>query len=239
MHSRRLSEDPRRGVAADGVPTVANQLATELSKRVLEGRYLPGANLREVPLAEEFGVSRSSIREALRILERDGVVGIEPHRGASVTRLSTDELIEIYQVRTVLLGLAMALCCARCTDADVYWLAKRLAEMKTAGRHSDERAGAQHASVSAEMALYIVGRTGNARLERLFTQMSAQIARYTRLGLSSAERRAQSLQTWGEAVDAMRRRDAADAEQAGRTLVTDTFRFALGRIAGLDPRGSV
>jgi DNA-binding GntR family transcriptional regulator len=62
MHSRKLSEDLRRDVAADAVPTVANQLATELSKRVLEGRYLPGANLREVPLAEEFGVSRSSIR---------------------------------------------------------------------------------------------------------------------------------------------------------------------------------
>jgi DNA-binding GntR family transcriptional regulator len=232
------SPTPPPGAADDAVPTVANQLAAELSKRVLEGRYLPGANLREVPLAEEFGVSRSSIREALRILERDGVVRIEPHRGASVTRLSTDELIEIYQVRTVLLGLAMALCCARCTDADVAWLAGRLGEMQAAGRHPDERAGAMHASISAEMALYIVGHAGNARLERLLTQMSAQIARYTRLGLSSAERRAQSLRTWSEAVDAMRRRNAADAERAGRTLVTDTFRFALGRIAGLEPRAS-
>jgi len=238
MTSVPRSPKPPPGAADETVPTVANQLAAELSKRVLEGRYLPGANLREIPLAAEFGVSRGSIREALRILERDGVVRIEPHRGASVIRLSTDELIEIYQVRTVLLGLAMALCCTRCTDVDVAWLVRRLGEMKAAGRHPDELAGALHASISAEMALYIVGHAGNERLARLLTQMSAQIARYTRLGLSSAQRRAQSLGTWGDVVDAMRRRDAADAERAGRTLVTETLRFALGRIAGLDPRAS-
>jgi len=239
MPTRPRPESPSPEPPADAAPTVANRLAAELSQRVLDGRYPPGAGLRELPLAEEFGVSRGSIREALRILERDGVVRIEPHRGASVTRLSTDELIEIYQVRTVLLGLAMALFCARCTDAEVAWLDRRLAEMQAASRHPDERAGAMHAEISAGMALYIVGRSGNARLERLLTQMSPQIARYTRLGLSSSNRRAQSLQTWGAVVDGLRRRDGAEAERAGRRLVTDTFRFALGRIAGLDAPGPV
>ncbi|MFZ4757976.1 MAG: GntR family transcriptional regulator [Burkholderiaceae bacterium] len=237
MPARSRPANPSPGAIADATPTLANQLAAELSKQVLEGGVLPGANLREVPLAEAFGVSRGSVREALRILERDGVVRIEPHRGASVTRLSTDELIEIYQVRTVLLGLSMALCCARCTDDDVAWLTARLNEMTAADRQRDERAGPLHASISADMALYIVGHAGNARLERLLTQMSTQIARYTRLGLSSPARRAESLATWGDVVDAMRRRDAVDAERAGRKLVTDTFRFALGRIAGLDQQG--
>jgi DNA-binding GntR family transcriptional regulator len=216
-------------------PTVANQLAAELSRRIVEGHYAPGASLREVPLAGEFGVSRSSVREALRILERDGVARIEPHRGASVTRLSTDELIEIYQVRTALLGLAMALACERCTDDDVTWLRRRFAAMRTAGKRDDERAGALHATISAEMALHLMRLAGNRRLEQLLTQMAAQIARYTRVGLSTPERRAQSVHTWQQVVEAMAQRDAASAERLGRKLVTDTLRFALGRIAGLDP----
>lgn len=216
-------------------PTVANQVAQELARRVVDGRYAPGASLREVPLAEEFGVSRSSVREALRILERDGVASIAPHRGASVTRLTTDELIDIYQVRTVLLGLAFALGSERCSDADVEWLAARVGDMRKAARQDDRRGNARHAEISAAMALYLIRRAGNRRLEQLLTQMSAQIARYTRLGLSTPDRRRQSLASWEQVLDAMKRRDAAAAERLGRKLVTDTLRFALGRIAGLDP----
>lgn len=224
-----------RRIAEANQPTVANKLAAELSERIIDGRYPPGTSLREVPLAEEFAVSRSSVREALRILERDGVAKIEPHRGASVTRLTTDELIEIYQVRRVLLGLAMALAQERCTETDLAWFDARCADMEAAGRLDDARAGSTHADISAAMALRILRLSGNKRLEQLLTQMSAQIARYTRLGLSAPQRRAQSLQTWRALVRALARRDGLEAEQLGRQLVNDTLRFALDRIAGLTP----
>ena len=83
--SEQLSRIPEKSFALnpqDTNPTVAVQLARDIAKRIIAGHYAPGANLREVPLAEEFGVSRTSLREALRILERDGVVRIEPRRGA-------------------------------------------------------------------------------------------------------------------------------------------------------------
>ena len=216
-------------------PTTANRIASVLARRIVEAEIAPGARLREVPLAAEFGVSRGSIREALRILERDGVARIEPHRGAQVTLLSTDELIEIFQVRTVLLGLAMALFCERCEAADLVWLKERIGQLKKAGRDPDPRAASAHADISAEMAGYALRRGGNLRLERMFMQMSAQVARYTRLGLSEKERRRQSLDTWQQLLHALRSRDASAAERCGRTLVTNTFRFALGKIAGISP----
>jgi len=224
-----------QSTASAPASTVANQVAGELARRIVDGRYAPGASLREVPLAAEFGVSRSSVREALRILERDGVARIAPHQGASVTRLTTDELIDIYQVRTALLGLAMALASERCSDADVDWVAARVEELRKAARLADTRAGTRHADVSAQAALHLIRLAGNRRLEQLLTQMAAQIARYTRLGLSTPERRRQSLATWEQVLEALRRRDAVMAERCGRKLVTDTLRFALGRIAGLDP----
>jgi DNA-binding GntR family transcriptional regulator len=218
--------------------TVANQIAIELTSRIVDGRYAPGTSLREVPLAAEFGVSRSSIREALRILERDGVARIQAHRGAAVTQLDTDELIETYQVRSVLLGLVMVLACEHCIETDIEWLIAKCAEMQAAQSFVDSAAGAAHAQISAQMALRLMHIAGNSRAEQMLTQMSAQIARYTRLGLSAPQRRTQSLETWTALVNALKKRDAERAEQLGRRLVTDTLRFALGRIAGL-PAGSL
>lgn len=214
-------------------PTITARVASEIGNRIIDGIYRPGMSLREIPLAEELGVSRGSIREALRILERDGVVKIEPRKGASVTELSTDELIEIYQVRGALLGLAMALACERCGESDHRWLSRHLQEMQAASQAPDARAGALHSTISSDMASYLIALAGNRRLEFLLTQMGSQIARYTRLGLSSAERRAESIQTWQSLIQALERREASQADQLGRKLVKDTLRFALSRIAGL------
>lgn len=213
--------------------TAANRTAALLASRVLEGRYRPGESLREIPLAEELGVSRSTIREALRILERDGVVRIEAHRGASVTQLSPEELIEIYQVRTVLLGLAMGLCAQRCSLKDLQTLKQLHRRMVKA--IDDPRAASDglHARLSAEMALLIIETAGNRRLLSLLTQMANQIARYTRLGLSSSSRRRQSANTWQAVIEALEQRDSAAADRLGRQLVTDTLRHALEQFAGV------
>ena len=212
-------------------PTMPHMLAEKIAQRVIDGSYVGGDNLREIPLAAEYGVGRSTVREALRILERDGVVVIEPRRGASVTQLNTDELIEIYQIRGVLLGLAMSMYCTRHTKNDAAWIAARFQEMERAGTHGRDAEGVRHAQLSTDMTLYIVDHAGNARLKQLLTQMSLQIARYTRVGLSAPERRAGSRENWKQVVDAMSRRDAAAAEALGRKLVSDTLRFALSQLA--------
>lgn len=227
---------PSSTPSADGPGvTAANRTAAAIARRVLEGHYHPGSSLREIPLAEDMGVSRSTIREALRILERDGVVRIEAHRGASVTQLSPEELIEIYQVRTVLLGLAMSLCAQRCTDRDLLSLGRLHRRMLKAVDDPRSAAEGLHAQLSAEMALLIIERAGNRRLQDLLTQMSNQIARYTRLGLSTPARRQRSAATWQAVIDAMAARNSALAERLGRQLVTETLRHALGQIAGIAP----
>lgn len=214
-------------------PTITSRVATEIGTRIIDGVYRPGMSLREIPLAEELGVSRGSIREALRLLERDGVVRIEPRKGASVTELSTDELIEIYQVRSALLGLAAALACERMDERDHQWLQRKLAEMQAAAREPDARAAASHAGISSEMATYLIERAANRRLQSLLTHMGPQIARYTRIGLSTPERRSESVATWTALLLALADRQSAQADQLGRKLVRDTLRFALTRIAGL------
>lgn len=78
----------------------------ELKMQILTGAIVPGTRMMEVDLAEEMGVSRTPIREAIRKLEKEGLVTIEPRRGAYASQISTDDMVEILEVRQNMEGLA-------------------------------------------------------------------------------------------------------------------------------------
>lgn len=82
--------------------SVADQVAGILRERVLNGELRPGASLQEIPLAESLGVSRNTMREAMRILSLEGLLKRSIHRGIAVSQLSLRDVQEIYQVRRVL-----------------------------------------------------------------------------------------------------------------------------------------
>lgn len=74
-------------------------VADELKEKILAGKYVPGSRLVQEELAVEFNASRSPIREALRMLEAEGLVMIKPHTGAWITELELSEFEELYQIR--------------------------------------------------------------------------------------------------------------------------------------------
>src|SRR5687768_12783860 len=81
--------------------SLPEQIAARLSERIVSGACRPGQRIMEQALAAEFTVSRGPVREALRILERDGLVTILPRRGALVTDLSISEVKEIFDIRAM------------------------------------------------------------------------------------------------------------------------------------------
>ena len=81
--------------------TVSEQIAARVGDRILDGKMPPGARVGEQELADEFAVSRGPIRDALRILEREGLITLLPRRGAIVTELSASELRELLEVARV------------------------------------------------------------------------------------------------------------------------------------------
>ena len=86
--------------------TLPAQIAVRIGQAIVENEFAPGQKLREVDLAASFGVSRASVREALRMVEREGLVTILPQRGAQVTSLSAQEVQDIFEIRAQLIGLA-------------------------------------------------------------------------------------------------------------------------------------
>src|SRR5947209_1775520 len=97
--------------------TLSEQLAQRIADAILSERFAPGARLKEVDLSTLYGVSRASIREALRLLDKRGLVRIEPRRGARVTQLSADEVDDLYEIRASLLAVAARRVAARADRA--------------------------------------------------------------------------------------------------------------------------
>jgi DNA-binding GntR family transcriptional regulator len=83
-------------------PTSAVRVHGELRAAILEGRLAPGERLRAEAVAERLGTSRTPVREALLMLEREGLVVVQPHRGAVVRAFDAQDLLDLYEVRELI-----------------------------------------------------------------------------------------------------------------------------------------
>lgn len=88
----------------------------ELKRQILVGEIAPGTRMMEVELAEEMGVSRTPVREAIRKLEKEGLVTIEPRRGAYASEISIKDMLDVLEVRKNLEGMAAALAARKVTE---------------------------------------------------------------------------------------------------------------------------
>jgi DNA-binding GntR family transcriptional regulator len=103
-------ESPRR--ARNEGPTAAD-VTDRLRHQIQEGLWSPGESLREARLCAEFNVGRSIVRRALNNLADDGMVVLEPNRGASVTLTTLQEVFDLYELRAGLYGVAARFACIR------------------------------------------------------------------------------------------------------------------------------
>ncbi len=109
--------------------TVKDQLVQALRDEIIRGNLRPGQYLRQEDLAERFAVSTMPIREALHDLEADGLVTIYPHRGATVSSLSPEDLQDIYDMRALLEEMATRLAVPRLTETTLHEMDAIIAEL--------------------------------------------------------------------------------------------------------------
>jgi DNA-binding GntR family transcriptional regulator len=115
------------GIAQEGDALVRNAsvAATELIREaIIDGRLEPGRRLKEEELARELGISRTPIREALLMLQAEGLVDAIPNRGAMVSVHTPEDLDDLYQLRALLEGYAARRAASRISDAQVETLRK-------------------------------------------------------------------------------------------------------------------
>ena len=108
---KRVPVENGQGVTSNTLPYKALRDAAVLRIReaILQGRLKPGQRILEADMAQELGISRAPIREAIRQLESEGLVVSRAHRGTYVTTLSSQDAREIFSLRAALEGLAIML----------------------------------------------------------------------------------------------------------------------------------
>jgi DNA-binding GntR family transcriptional regulator len=208
-----------------GHTTVASAAASEMRRRILDGTYAAGLPLRQDALAEEFGISRIPVREALLQLEAEGLVRILPHRGAVVSELSAEEVEEIFELRAVLEPRLLKHSAPLLTEADFSALRAILSEFEMALRAgSIERWG----ELNTAFHILLYQRAARPRTLGLVSTLLRDSDRHTRLQLSYTDGRARAEHEHAELLNLCEARKVREAcgllrshiENVGRTLMS-------------------
>lgn len=214
--------------------TVPEQIAARLGDRILSGAMVPGDRIGEQELADEFSVSRGPIREALRILEREGLVTILARRGAIVTELSATELGELLDIRAGLFEVVVRKLVAAQHAELLPMLHAGVARLQALTALPDS--GDAYAETTYRLLILCARMTGNRRLQRMLTALSLQTLRYSKLGLGSVERRARSAELWVQATQALEAGDVERLVGLTRQRINESAAEAVRLLAAQAPR---
>lgn len=193
-------------------PTRATAAADELRRRILEGDYPAGMQLRQAVLAEELGISRIPFREALILLEAEGLVQLEAHKGAVVAGFSPEEVEELFEFRALLEPALLEKSAPHLTDADYAELDAILREYSDELRtHNPGRWGA----LNTELHSLLYRRAQSPRMLATADQLLKSTDRFTRMQLYYTDGRARAEKEHLEIVTECR---AGNVKKAAKLL---------------------
>lgn len=146
-----------------------------LRQAILKGELEPGERLMEIQLAKKLGVSRTPIREAIRMLELEGLVLMIPRKGAEVARISAKNMQDVLEVRTSLEELAIELACRRMSEEDLEKLKEAEKKFITAIAGGDSLKIAESDEAFHDV---LYNATGNEKLVQILNNLREQMYRY-------------------------------------------------------------
>lgn len=192
-----------------------SSIADHLREDILALRFEQGEPLREISIAERFGASRRSVREALLTLAQEGVVTHEKHRGARVRRFTTNDVTDLYAARAVLEATG-ARACPHATDAALDAVIVALADLRRAA--SEGQNSARHALADVQFHACVIALAGSPRLDQFFasirSEMTFAIRLLQRREVATGWRDEDALREHVVIADALIQRDADAAEAA-------------------------
>ncbi len=181
-------------------------LAEHLRRAIIHGELNPGERISEKALCEQFGVSRTPVREALKILSVEGLVKLNQNRGAAVTELTRRDLEEAFPVIGALEALAGELAARNATDAQIERMQALQARMVAMFKKGDRRG---YFRVNEEIHQLILAAADNVFLTRLIRSVSAQVRRARYQANLSPQRWAAAVAEHEEILEAFEKRNAA------------------------------
>jgi DNA-binding GntR family transcriptional regulator len=183
-----------------------DEVTARLRELVLEGELAPGSRVPERELCERFGVSRTPLREALKVLAAEGLVKLLPNRGAEVAQLTEREVEELFAVIALLEAAAGEAACRRITDEQIGEIRALHARMLACHEAGNRPA---YFALNQQIHRRIVEIAGNTVLTGLYDGLSTRVRRARYAANLSHERWDEAVREHEAILDALAARDGA------------------------------
>ncbi|WP_303857850.1 GntR family transcriptional regulator [Aminicella lysinilytica] len=196
----------------------------QLKRQILTGQITPGTRMMEVDLADEMGVSRTPVREAIRKLEKEGLVVIEPRRGAYASDISVKDMVDTLEVREDMEGLAAYLAAQKITPEET----KELMDI-TQGYSNAINDGDMESIIHYDEAFHrrIVALSGNKTLIQLSETVQELALRFRYLYYDDFSRYVNMPDEHKNIIDALRSGDAQTARKVAGEHVDKLKNFVI------------
>lgn len=204
-----------------------------LREAIISGKLEPGERLMEIQLAEEIGVSRTPVREAIRKLELEGFVVMIPRKGAYVAGISLKDITDVFEVRAALEALAAGLAAERITDEEIDKLDRSLVAYseQTNQQNID---GIVETDTDFHDLLYKASR--NERLMLIITHLREVIQRVRTVSLSQPGRSKDAVEEHRQIVDAIADRNVELAQTLAREHIYNAENSMLNSLKGANKK---
>ncbi|EIZ77743.1 transcriptional regulator, GntR family [Novosphingobium sp. Rr 2-17] len=195
------------------MPTLHERTVEVLREMIVEGELAPGTRLQELELCDELGVSRTPLREAIKVLAHEGLVRLEANRGATVTTPEMPEVADTLEMMGLLEGAAAMLCAHRASDAELAAILKAHEDLIC---HSGNEELQEYFRANIRFHDLIMKAAGNYVLCDMHVKLGSQLKRVraSRVDKSSLDEREAFIDEHQSIVDALLRRDGMGAFQA-------------------------
>ncbi len=205
-------------IATITTTSITSQVTNAIRESIVTGEFEPGRKLSEVALSEHYEVSRTPIREALKQLEREGLVEIIPRVGTCVTKPTEKELEELFTVKEVMEGLAAGLLAEKGSPKEIKEIEKAVSAMEKAIQTSDHKLFVEANNMFHTA---ILEGADNSKLRFMLNMLLNQIpyTRYVYLSIEVPNRLEKSLAEHQAILAAIKQGDRDGAEKAMRQHV--------------------
>ncbi|WP_371365536.1 HTH-type transcriptional repressor RspR [Sporomusa rhizae] len=200
-------------IKLDSYKPLREVVAETLREAIVNGTLSPGERLMEIQLAEELGVSRTPVREAIRKLELEGFVVMIPRRGTYVADLSIKDINEVFEIRTALDVLAAGLAVERITEDELEQLERLLVEISDLTEQGDAD---KIVEVDGQFHDILYRASRNDRLVGIINNLREQFTRFRSISMQYPGRIQKTVEEHRRLVEAIAGRDLELAQQIAR-----------------------
>ena len=218
----------------EGYDLLSKKVYRILKKEIIKGSFKPGSKILEFQIAQQMGISRTPVREAIRLLAAEGFVVLSPNQGALVRTVSVENIKEVLQIHSVLEGLAARLACEVINKDGLNELENYLNKMENLLKAGDSIA---YSEVDLKFHEVIVNTCRNNRLIKMRKNISDQAQRYRISSLRVAERLRESFAEHQKIFEAFKERDSNKADRMSQKHIQNALKNILKKVIEKENNG--